>query len=134
MTGKSQSIPSFCRRTGDADCKTILIVEDEMLVAWDIEQTLRDHNFKDFKLATSCKGAREHIERASGQVSLIILDLKLEDGNASALIDEFTAHNIPVLVVTGYIGFAHAQIPIVYKPFSTITLLEAVYSLLVRRC
>ena len=108
----------------------ILIVEDEKLVAWDIEQTLRDHDFQEIIVATSIRGARELVQSVAGQVSLAILDLKLDDGDAAVLIDEFTLANIAVLVVTGYTDFKHAHVPVLIKPFSTSALLHAIHSLL----
>ncbi len=114
--------------------KAILIVEDEKLVAWDIEQTLRDHDCHDLFHATSVRGARELVHAVDSQISLVILDLKLDDGDASALIDEFTDRDIAVLVVTGYSGFAHPDVPVLYKPFGTRALLEAIASLLPSRC
>jgi DNA-binding response OmpR family regulator len=111
----------------------ILIAEDEKLVAWDIEQSLREHNYEKIFLATSMRGAREIVETLKDQLLLVILDLKLNDGDASMLIDEFTNKNIAVLVVTGYDGFSHAQVPVICKPFSTNALLQAVASLLTSR-
>lgn len=112
------------------DRKFILIVEDEKLLAWDIEQTLRDHDFQDVMVTTSMRGARDTLDSHAGQISLVILDLKLDDGDGTVLIDEFTDRNIAVLVVTGYSCFKEVQVPVLYKPFSTNALLQAIASLL----
>lgn len=115
-----------------AGSKAILIVEDERLLAWDIEETLRDHGFQEILATTSVQGARDLSQSASGRISLVVLDLKLDDGDASVLIDEFSGQDIPVLVVTGYGSFTHARAPVLHKPFSTKALLRAVDSLLFR--
>jgi DNA-binding NtrC family response regulator len=130
MNEPMQSASRFDDAFSITERKTILIVEDEKLVAWDIEQILRDHDFQNIMVTTSVRGAREIIESLAGQISLVILDLKLEDGDGTVLIDEFTDHNIAVLVVTGYSCFKQAKVPVLYKPFSTNALLQAIASLL----
>jgi response regulator of citrate/malate metabolism len=136
MTEQTQSPSRFEDAFSTGDRKIILIVEDEKLVAWDIEQTLRDHDllreydFQDIMVSTSVRGARDIIGSLAGQISLVILDLKLEDGDGTVLIDEFMARNIAVLVVTGYSCFKHVQVPVLYKPFSTSALQQAIASLL----
>jgi DNA-binding NtrC family response regulator len=130
MNEQTQSASRFEDAFSTGDRKIILIVEDEKLVAWDIEQTLRDHDFQDIMVTTSVRGTRDIIGSLAGQISLVILDLKLEDGDGTVLIDEFTARNIAVLVVTGYSCFKHVQVPVLYKPFSTSALQQAIASLL----
>jgi DNA-binding NtrC family response regulator len=130
MNEQTQSTFGLDNALGGDRQKAILIVEDEKLVAWDIEQTLRDANYKEIFLTTSMRGAREIVETNRGQLSLVILDLKLDDGDASVLIDEFVSYGIAVLVVTGYCSFDHAHVPVLYKPFTTNALLLAVSSLL----
>jgi DNA-binding NtrC family response regulator len=134
MKEQTQSASRFEDAFSTGDRKIILIVEDEKLVAWDVEQTLRDHDFQDITVTTSVRGTRDIIESLAGQISLVILDLKLEDGDGTVLIDEFTDRNIPVLVVTGYSCFRHVQVPVLHKPFSTSALLQAIASLLGSRC
>jgi DNA-binding NtrC family response regulator len=129
MNEQTQSTPRFDDAFRAGDRNIILIVEDEQLVAWDIEQTLRDHDFQDIMVATSVRGARDTLESLAGQISLVILDLKLEDGDGAVLIGEFTNRNIAVLVVTGYSCFTHEQVPVLYKPFSTSALLQVMASL-----
>jgi DNA-binding NtrC family response regulator len=130
MNEQTQSTSHFDDAFSMGDRKIILIVEDEKLVAWDIEQTLRDHDFQDIMASTSVRGTRDIIGSLAGQISLVILDLKLEDGDGTVLIDEVMARNIAVLVVTGYSCFKHVQVPVLYKPFSTSALQQAIASLL----
>jgi DNA-binding NtrC family response regulator len=133
MNEQTQSTLGLGNARGGDRQKAILIVEDENLVAWDIEQTLRDANYNEIFLTTSVRGAREIVETARGQLSLVILDLKVDDGDASVLIDEFRSCGIAVLVVTGYSCFARPNVSTLYKPFTTSALLLSVSSLLASR-
>ncbi len=133
MNEKAQRESGLCQALRGGTQKAVLIVEDEKLVAWDIEQILRDTDYKEIFLATSVRGAREIVETAKDHLSLVILDLKLDDGDASVLIDEFIRHDIAVLVMTGYSSFAHPSVPVLHKPFSTNALLLAISSLLANR-
>jgi DNA-binding NtrC family response regulator len=106
--------------------KSVLIIEDEKLVAWDIEQILRENGYCDIVHAASLNGTRDLMQSSAHHIGLAILDLKLEDGDATDLIDEFSACGIAVVVITGYSGFTHARVPVIHKPFETKKLLEAV--------
>jgi DNA-binding NtrC family response regulator len=126
-------IPQEQSRSGFAsgrERQSVLIVEDQKLVAWDIEQTLRENGFAEFMFATSLRSTRELLQSSAEGILVAILDLKLEDGDASILIDDFIANDIPVVVMTGYSGFSHAQVPVLYKPFSNGALMETIKSLL----
>jgi two-component system, response regulator PdtaR len=129
MHGPSQQHTQSDRTLGTFSNAPVLIVEDEKIVAWDIEQTLRENGFTQVISTPSIRGARELLEETR-HFALVILDLKLEDGNGEALIDEFIARGIPVLVVTGYTHFRHAHVPVLYKPFATSELLRTVQSVL----
>jgi DNA-binding NtrC family response regulator len=134
MNEQTQSRFGFDTASGGNKQKAILIVEDEKLVAWDIEQTLRESDYTEILLTTSVRGAREMVAAARGQLWLVILDLKLDDGDASMLIDEFVSCGLAVLVVTGYSGFTHPKVPVLCKPFTTNALQLAVSSLLSNSC
>ena len=112
-------------RRGD-ELKSVLIIEDEKLVAWDIEQLLRENGYHNITHTASLKGSRDLIQSSAHYIGLAILDLKLEDGDAMDLIDEFSECGIAVVVITGYSGFVHARIPVIHKPFDTNKLLETV--------
>ena len=109
---------------------TILIIEDEKLVAWDVEQTLRDFDYHHMTVTSSIAGARNVMKIAEIDISLVILDLKLEDGDGSVLIKEFFDLGVPVVVMTGYSGYQHASAPVLYKPFKTSELIDAVQLLI----
>ncbi len=133
MNGTLQSATCDKAALRNVRHKLILIVEDEKLVAWDIEQTLSENDFSRIMVARSVCGARELLQSIADQIAFVILDLKLEDGDGSVLIDEFVDLGIAVLVVTGYGGFVHARVPVLYKPFTTSALLQSINSLLAGR-
>lgn len=109
---------------------TILIIEDEKLVAWDVEQTLRDYDYHHITVTSSVRGARCLIQMVEIDISLVILDLKLEDGDGSVLIEEFLDLGIAVVVMTGYSGYEHRSAPVLCKPFRTSQLIDAVQLLM----
>jgi two-component system, response regulator YesN len=96
----------------------VLIVEDEHLVAWDIEEILRDMGFVHIETTATLKGAQQHLRLSAQAPALVILDLKLRDGDGSTLIPTCQELAVPVLVVTGYGSFRYADVDVVYKPFS----------------
>lgn len=102
----------------------ILIVEDERLVALDIEDMLRDNGIAEVLWSPSIARARE-IVAANENLGAVVLDLKLSDGSGEILIAEFLARGIPVVVITGYPEFRSAVAPVVHKPFASAQLLEA---------
>jgi DNA-binding NtrC family response regulator len=102
----------------------ILIIEDENLVAWDIEQAFRESGFTLFTTISSIAAARALLNTPNVAISLVILDLKLEDGDGSILIDVLQSRSIPVLVITGYAQFKYKTAKVIYKPFAHAELLK----------
>lgn len=130
MNDKTQRLSDLGAAVLGAERNAILIVEDEKLLAWDIEQILREHDFQDIMVSTSVRGARHKMDSSANRIALVILDLKLEDGDGAVLIDEFINRGIAVLVITGYSSFQNACVTVLYKPFATNALLQSVRSLL----
>jgi DNA-binding NtrC family response regulator len=108
----------------------ILIIEDEKLVAWDIEQIMRDNGLFPAFTTPSLRGARAALKDQSHCIGLAVLDLKLQDGDGAELIDEILQRRIPVLILTGYGNFRHSRVPVLYKPFLSGELVDMVTSLL----
>lgn len=130
MGSKTQSFTLFGTPEFACASGTILIIEDEKLVAWDVEQTLRDFDYHHTIVTSSIGGARKLMKMADINISLVILDLKLEDGDGSVLIEEFLDLGMPVVVMTGYCGYQHGSAPVLYKPFKTSELIDAVQLLI----
>lgn len=104
---------------------TILIVEDESIVAWDVEQLFRDYGVKNILSAQTLGQAKEFLIQHH-DIAVVLLDLKLNDGLGSDLIDELTGRSIPIVITTGYFGHEDHRFPVLFKPYSSMVLLETV--------
>lgn len=102
----------------------ILIVEDEGLVAWNIEDILRARGAAQVLFCASLAAARQYLA-THPDISLVLLDLKLRDGHAGELIDEILARHLPLIVTTGYSGFERSGVKVLFKPYSFDELVEA---------
>ncbi len=101
--------------------KSILVVEDEFLIAMDAEQTLRSLGADDVRLAPSVREALEIL--TSFVPDAAVLDLNLGDGTAEDVAKALSALKVPFVFATGYsdnvtipVPFKH--VPVVHKPFS----------------
>jgi DNA-binding response OmpR family regulator len=98
----------------------ILVVEDEPLIALDIEDSLGSLGAP-VRVARSLAEARMVI--ADGpQPRLVLLDVVLPDGRSFDLARELDSLGIPVLFLTGYdhgIPDTLRHIAVIEKPFST---------------
>lgn len=112
---------------------TILVVEDEPLIALDIEDALSG-------VGASVRLARSIGEARSGLAALpvpqlVLLDVVLPDGRSFDLAREILATGVAVAFLTGYdhgIPDEFRDVTVVDKPFSTETLLEVVGRLTTR--
>lgn len=80
----------------------ILVVEDETMIAWMIENVLEDAGFTSIAIAANAAAAREEARRQAP--GLIVSDVNLghgEDGIATARAISAAAL-VPVVFVTGY--------------------------------
>jgi DNA-binding NtrC family response regulator len=102
----------------------ILVVEDESIIAWDVEQIFRDLGAREILVAPSLRLARAHLA-AHPDIGLVLIDLKLEDGSGAGLIDEAAAKGIPAVVTTGYDYCGGGRVPVVSKPYAAETLVAA---------
>ncbi|MFN0190993.1 MAG: response regulator [Aestuariivirga sp.] len=103
----------------------ILVVEDESIIAWDVEQLLRDCGARDVLVAPSLRQARTFLAEHP-DVGLILIDLKLEGGSGTDLIPLAQEQGIPVIITTGYDYHGGGHFPVVSKPYSTDDLISAI--------
>lgn len=80
--------------------KTVLLVEDEMFVALDIQMTLEDEGWQVFGPFASTHAALEFLETCS--VDCAILDVRLTDGDVFPVADRLTASGIPFVFHSGH--------------------------------
>jgi len=108
--------------------RTILVIEDEPLVALDISETFQVANAR-VEVAPTCTAARHGMQAG---VVAAILDLGLHDGNGQALCDELKSRSIPFVVYSGYPCPATLEAPYIPKPSNARMLVEVVEGLLER--
>jgi DNA-binding response OmpR family regulator len=102
----------------------ILLVEDEALVAFDVEDLLLQNGANSVEITSSLAVARELV--SSRRPSLVLLDVKLSDGNGLILLPLLRQLEIAVVITTGYSGLEIDLHPIVQKPYSGAQLIEAI--------
>jgi CheY-like chemotaxis protein len=97
----------------------VLVVEDEMLVAMNIEDMLLDLGHEVVALAGRLETALALAGEASFDVAM--LDVNLAGQASFPVADVLRTRGIPYLFATGYgtqgIAEAHRQAPVLQKPF-----------------
>ena len=82
------------------DRATILVVEDEFIVAYDLAETVRDEGYV---LAGPYAHGGEALEKLDrDHPDCAILDVQLADGDVYSLADALTARGIPILFHSGH--------------------------------
>lgn len=108
--------------------RTILVVEDEPLIAMEIATALEKVGAVIMTAAT-CERARELVE-VDG-LSAAIVDFGLHDRDADGLCTRLNERDIPYVLHSGYTRFSHAcrRGAVVPKPASPTALIDALGSL-----
>lgn len=78
--------------------KTILVVEDEALIAMSLELQLQDLGYDTYVASTLDEA---HAAIAQQSFGLVILDYKLGDQKTSGLAEDLRAQRIPFIVCSG---------------------------------
>jgi CheY-like chemotaxis protein len=79
----------------------VLVVEDEAVIAMDLENTLREFGCVVLPLALSVAKALEVLRTQRPDVAL--LDVNLCDGRVTPVAEALTAMGVSFVVVTGYV-------------------------------
>lgn len=114
------------------DKKNILVVEDEMIVALDIEHQLRSRGYRTFNHAASYEEAVKKINNINPD--LILLDIILKDGSTGFRIADYARRRgIPVIFITASTHISdykeaqrHRPAAIIHKPVDEHLLQESV--------
>lgn len=112
--------------------RRILVVEDEMLVAMSIEDTLID-------AGGEVVGPAPTVGRALGllqdeaKIDAVVLDMNLQGQSGLPVADACDERSIPFIILSGYgdtalSGTRHAA-PILSKPFASAVLVKALTTL-----
>jgi len=113
----------------DRAALAILLVEDQMLVALDVESMLADNGFTHVMTAASAADALRRLETLSPDVA--VLDVNLGAGTSLPVARELAKRNIPFIFATGYgdssmIPGEFAGVAVVRKPYDTRALIPAI--------
>ena len=86
----------------DLEGRRILIVEDELLVAMEVEDLLQDHGCDILQTASTVSDALKRIKE--GRPELVILDRNLDGERTSPVAEELNRLGTPFIVMTGYVS------------------------------
>lgn len=115
-----------------ADLK-VMLVEDQMLIALDVEGMLGDHGVFDVMTSSSAADALSRLVDYTPDVA--ILDVNLGEGTSLAVARELAERHIPFLFATGYgnsemIPLDFSWVPVVRKPYDSTSLIATIAALL----
>jgi CheY-like chemotaxis protein len=103
----------------DEAIHSVLIVEDEMIVAMLMEDLVRELGVRDIHICSDSASALEIVRTMC--IDCAILDLRLRDGTSMGVADALADRDIPFLFSTGSDVDAleprHAGRPMISKPF-----------------
>lgn len=121
--------------TQSLDGLAILVVEDQVLTGMLVSEEIKCAGGDAIGPVASVSCALKEIE--SKHVDLALLDAKLLDGSAEALVTHLEQRRIPYIVVSGYeketLPIALKGAPFVAKPVSMQLLVEAVQTIVAAR-
>ncbi len=108
--------------------KTALILEDQALIAMDMEDTLRRLGARDVTCAPNIDDAERAL--SGGVPDCAILDYNLGDHTSAVIADELLSLSVDFVFATGYgdsvmIPARFENVPVLRKPISAAMLLEA---------
>jgi CheY-like chemotaxis protein len=107
------------------DC-SVLIVEDDLLVALDLESVLGDAGCSVIGLVPSVDRALSKI--SNNHIDVALLDVKLGEELVMAVADRLSADGIPFIFITaepGRLPERHWMRPVITKPYRPATVLKA---------
>ena len=114
-----------------SDASRVLVIEDELLIALLLEETIREFGYRVSAVARTIPEARR--EFAKRNFDAVLLDINIDGRYNSEIADFLLRENIPCAFVTGYdylIEPRHEHIPVLPKPFSRTQLRALLVSLI----
>ncbi len=79
---------------------SVLLVEDEYLIALDAEQMLRDLGAKNVEIVSTFESAKEYTQ--DGQFDIAVLDVNINGQLSFPIAEILKRRDIPVVFATGY--------------------------------
>lgn len=81
---------------------TVLLVEDELLIALDLQATIEDAGFAVEGPCMTVIEAQDAIDRCGGALVAALLDVRLADGNVFPAADRLYADGVPIIFHSGH--------------------------------
>ncbi|HWF08531.1 MAG TPA: response regulator [Bryobacteraceae bacterium] len=107
--------------------RRVLVIEDEYLIALEIESVLEEAGIGEIVLAPTESAALEEVTR--GGWDAVVADANLNGVGIQRIVAALADRSIPFLIVTGYsredLPWVIGNVPIVRKPFFATDLVEA---------
>lgn len=107
---------------------TVLVVEDEYLIALEAQRMIEEAGAEQVILANSTAEVRKLLSDGPC-IDAAILDLRLGAEDATPLIGAFEEGRIPLLLATGFNTGAPDGVPSLSKPYRDTELIEAILRL-----
>lgn len=110
--------------------RRVLILEDEFLIAMDIEELCRDQGAEDIVIERSL-GETGGAEAVAQRFDVAVLDLMLDGESTIGFARELRERGVPFVIASGYADFDEvaAAVPgvtVVGKPYDGAELMDAV--------
>ena len=123
------------RADADLSKVRVLIVEDELLIAMNLEQILADAGISDVTTAPSAKEALELLRTFAPDIA--ILDVNLGTNTSVAVAEELASRGIPFMLTTGYgegssLFEKFTKVATLNKPYEASAVIAAVSTLVGR--
>ncbi len=129
MSQTSDSATETGVATGTFNATSVLVVEDEALVALDLEDMLLDIGFKDVVLCNSIEAAE--ITLSDRSFSYMVFDLNLDGKSSVPLIEKVLGSDVRIVVASGYdaksVELPDPSIPRITKPYRFAELQQALF-------
>lgn len=114
----------------------VLIVEDQLLVAMDLETIIEDAKATVMATASSAREAISVLDRELPDVA--ILDVNLGETSSEVVAQRLSERGVPFMFATGYsdggaIPAQFSNVPVVRKPYEAMAILRCAARLLVER-
>lgn len=100
----------------------LLVVEDDSLIAMELECLLEDLGHRVLGIAGTPDGALRLLSELSGQIDAVVLDANLDGRSAAPVAHALRARSVPFVIASGYepaelrhLGFEEAGVG---KPYS----------------
>ena len=97
-----------------------LVLEDEPIVAFALEDMLLELGFEEVQLATTLEAALRHLEARAPDVA--VLDVNIRGERSYGLADKLSGSGVPFVFATGYGNAEHPEAlkatPTLTKPYS----------------